>query len=329
MARRIIGPMAFPAGYSLRPPRPDELDTALALLNEEPEALYGRSPATADWLSEIWFGPDTNLERDVAVVIDAEGVMVGTLSVESAPPYTGIQAVGVVAMAHQGRGLGAAVVAETERRAQRYAALAPAGSRVVLEAVTIPDEPRVAGLMRTLGYVEVSRTYVALVEFDRAPPAPPVVDGIDIRALQPGQERAVYECLTEGFVGAWDGSGWPSWKVWHHRYIESRPFDPSLWPVAWDGETAVGALVGRDQFDEYPLHGWISLLAVRPQARGRRVGELLALHAFETFHDRGRVGVGLSVTYGELNAAARLYQRLGMQFTPEIASWEKELRAGG
>lgn len=321
--------MAFPAGYSLRPPRPDELDAALALLNEEPEALYGRSPATADWLSEIWFGPGADLERDVAVVVDADGGMVGTLSVEAAPPYTSIQAVGVVAMAHHGRGLGAAVVAETERRARRYAELAPAGSRVTLEAVTIPDEPRVAELLRTLGYVEVSRTYVALVGFDRPPPEPPAVEGIEIRSLQPGQERAVYECLTEGFVGAWDGSGWPSWELWHHRYIASRPFDPSLWLVAWDGDTAVGALVGRAEIEDHPLHGWVSLLAVRPRARGRRVGELLTLHAFGIFHDRGRVGVGLSVTYAEPDAAVRLYRRLGMEFTPEIASWEKELRAGG
>ncbi len=320
--------MVLPAGYSLRPPRPAELDTALALLNEEPEALSGRSPATADWLSEIWFGPNTDLERDVAVVVDADGVMVGTLSVESSPPYTSIQAVGVVAIAHHGRGLGAAVVAETERRAQRYADLAPAGGRVMLEAVTIPDEPRVAELLRTLGYVEVSRTYVALVAFDGAPPAPPVVDGIVIRAIQPGQERAVYDCLTEGFIGAWDGSGWPSWEVFRHRYIESRPFDPSLWLVAWDGDVVVGALVGRAEIQDHPLHGWISLLAVRPRARGRGVGELLTLNAFGIFHDRGRVGVGLSVTHSEPTAAVRLYQRLGMEFTPEVASWEKELRAG-
>lgn len=55
----------------------------------------------------------------------------------------------------------------------------------------------------------------------------------------------------------------------------------------------------------------------------------MTLNAFGVFHDRGRVGVGLSVTYSEPNAAARLYQRLGMEFTPEVASWEKELRAGG
>ena len=66
-----------------------------------------------------------------------------------------------------------------------------------------------------------------------------------------------------------------------------------------------------------------------PAPAGGVSGSCLTLNAFGVFHDRGRVGVGLSVTYSEPNAAARLYQRLGMEFTPEVASWEKELRAGG
>ena len=50
--------------------------------------------------------------------------------------------------------------------------------------------------------------------------------------------------------------------------------------------------------------------------------------AFRIFHERGCEGVGLAVTVVEPSAASRLYQRLGMELRPELATWEKELRGG-
>ena len=98
--------------------------------------------------------------------------------------------------------------------------------------------------------------------------------------------------------------------------------------MAWDGDSVAGALVGKAESDERPTYGWVSLLGVPARSRGRGVGEALMRRAFRIFHERGREGVGLAVTVVEPSAASRLYQRLGMELRPELATWEKELRGG-
>ena len=196
------------------------------MINEESQALVGSSPATAEWLGAIWFAPDADLRNDVGVVVDAAGRLAGAFSVDAAPPYTRIEGIGCVALDHHGRGLGAALVAEMEHRAARFVALAPPGSRVVMQAGTLADEPRVAGLMVQNGYVPGLMTYRAELEFGAPPAVTAPPPGIELRTVAPGQERAVYDCLTEAFVDDWHDGGWPTWEVWHHRYIANRPFDP-------------------------------------------------------------------------------------------------------
>ncbi len=320
--------MTLPSGYSWRTAGRDDVAAVVKLMNDEALELVGHAPVTVEWLSAIWFAPGADLENDVALVVDQAGVIVGALSVESGPPFTEIQGVGGVAIGHHGRGVGAAIVAEIERRAQRFVQLAPAGARVLLSAGTLAGEPRVAELMGLCGYAQGAHSYLAQLDFADTPVPPAPASGIEVRSLAPGQEREVYACLGEAFDDDWE-SGWPTWEVWQHRYIENRPFDPGLWFVAWDGDAVAGALVGKAESDEDATHGWVSLLGVRPSSRGRGAGSALLQRAFEEFQARGRTGVGLMVTFAEPTAASRLYERLGMRMTPKFVTWEKELRAGG
>ena len=122
------------------------------MMNEESLALRGVVTASLDWVVTPWTAPGVDRENDFAVVIGPDGDLAGYVFVESHPPYTEVFSVGVVAVRHHGRGVGAAVLEEAERRARRFFPLAPPGERIVMHAGALADEPRVAGLLTAHGF---------------------------------------------------------------------------------------------------------------------------------------------------------------------------------
>ena len=173
----------FPEGFALRPPTRSDGEAIVAMMNEESVALRGVAMVSLDWIVTPWTAPGADLERDFAVVTGPDGDLAGYVFVESHPPFTSVFSVGVVALRHHGRGVGAAVLEEAERRARRFVGLAPAGDRVVVHAGALADEPRVSGLLAAHGYVEVRRFARMAMEFDEPPEPPARLPGIDIRPL--------------------------------------------------------------------------------------------------------------------------------------------------
>ena len=195
--------------------------------------------------------------------------------------------VGAVALRHHGRGIGAAMLGEAERRAQRFVALAPAGDRVVMHAGALVDEPRVSELFAAHGYVEVRRFARMTIVFDKPPEPPALLPGIEIRPLVRGQEPTVYDCIAEAFADHW-GPTWPTEEAWLHEHVEaSTEFHPDLWQLAWHGTELAGALIAGPDADEDPDLGHVELVGVRRAFRRRGIGEALLLTSFVQFHSRG------------------------------------------
>jgi mycothiol synthase len=321
-------PAGFPEGFALRPPDESDGEAIVAMMNAESVALLGVAMVSLNWLVTPWTAPGADLEHDFAVVTGPDGDLAGYLFVESDPPFTSVFSIGVVALRHHGRGVGAAVLEEAERRAQRFVALAPPGDRVVMHAGALADEPRASALLAAHGYVEVRRFARMTTEFD-APPEPPArLAGIEIHPLVRGEERAVYDCISEAFADHW-GSTWPTEEVWLHEHVEaSTEFHPDLWQLAWGGTELAGALIAGPDAEEDPTLGHVELVGVRRSFRRRGIGEALLRTSFAQFHSRGYRGVALEVDTESITGATRLYERLGMTAEPRFSAWEKELRPG-
>lgn len=298
------------------------------MMNEESVALRGVATASLDWIVTPWTTPGADLEHDFAVVTGPDGDLAGYLLVESDPPFTSVFSIGVVALRHHGRGVGAAVLEEAERRARRFLELAPARHRVVMHAGALADEPRVSALLTAHGYVEARRFARMAIEFGGPPRPPGSLPGLEIRPLGPGEEPAVYACLSEAFADHW-GATWPTEEVWLHQHVEaSTEFHPDLWQLAWHGPELAGALIAGPDTEEDPTLGHVELVGVRRSFRRRGIGEALLRTSFAQFHSRGARGVSLEVDTESITGATRLYERLGMKAEPRFAAWEKELRPG-
>lgn len=321
-------PAQFPEGFTLRPPREPDGAAIVAMMNEETVALIGVPMVSLEWIVTPWGAPGADLARDFAVVEGPGSDLAGYLFVESQPPHTEVFSIGVVALRHHGRGIGAAVLEESERRAQRLVALAPPGERVVMHAGALADEPRVSELLRAHGYAEVRRFARMSIGFDVPPQPPARIPGIEIRPLARGEEPSVYACLAEAFSDHW-GATWPTEGAWLHEHVEAGEFHPELWQLAWHGPELAGALIAGPESEEDPAFGHVDLVAVRRAYRRRGIGEALLRTSFAQLRARGCRGVDLEVDTDSVTGATRLYDRLGMASAPRFSAWEKELRPAG
>jgi mycothiol synthase len=312
-------------GYRLRPARDEDAPGVVALTNEESEALIGTPLIDVEWLLARWSAPTVERKHDVAVVEAPGRLICGWLSIAADPPYTSVFAIGVVGLAFHGRGLGAAMVAENERRANRFVALADPAARVVVHAGALADEPRVSALLRSQGYREVRRMQLMRVDFRSEPPPPAAMPGIDVRPFREQDARELYTAHREAFADHW-GDGEETYADFRHYLLDTPDFDPDLWFVAWDGDVLAGYLGAVPRATEDPARGYVQVLGVRRPYRRTGLGETLLRYAFRALHARQKQGCDLHVDAASLTGATRLYARVGMTAHPRFATWEKEIR---
>ncbi len=314
--------MDLPPGYRLRVPVIEDGPAIADMLNEETVALTGVPLASVEWVTTAWTAPGARLDRDFGVITDSSEAIAGYFLIEFEPPFTTVFAIGAVALPHHNRGIGSAIIEEFERRGRERAA---GHENVTLRMGVLAGEPRVAALLTAHGFREVRVFWSMTLRFDGPPPPPADVAGIDVRTLVPGREREVYECAAEAFEDHW-GDGFSSEQSWLHRHVHaSDSFDPELWYLAWEGERLVGLLLAAADAEEDPELGYVGLLGVRREARGRGIGEALLRRSFVTFHALGKRGAQLVVDSESSTGANRLYERVGMSAQPRFANWDRTL----
>jgi mycothiol synthase len=319
---------ALPPGFRLRPAEDGDAETVARFANAEAQALIGTPVLSVEWLLRGWTAPGVDRENDIGVVVAPDGELAGAFQVESSAPYTRVFAVGMVAPRFHGRGIGTALAAEMERRAERFLALAPPGARVVVHSGTLAGEPRSGCVLRSRGYQEVRRFQLMRVEFDSPPPAPASVPGIDVRTIRDGDEESIHRAHVDAFADHW-GHAAETFETFRHMNFTGGGFDPALWWLAWDGDRLAGYLGATMESEERETFGYVQLLGVRREYRRRGIGELLLRTAFHELAARGRTGCDLHVDEESQTGATRLYARVGMAAHPRFATWEKVLRPGG
>lgn len=296
----------------LRPPRDDDFDAILDLLEAVETSAYGKPETTADELRTWLTAPTVDVERDIRVGFDDDR-LVAYVDIDrvEADPVRWWSDVRV----HPDRNVRAYVrelVAWAEERASE-------GGILRVWVPTALDDLKET--LADLGFHRIRSSYRMEIELDdlaqRDPP-----QGIEIRPLESGQEQVAYDVHQESFADSWEHVPEP-YDEWEHWLIKTETFDPSLWFVAWDGDRAAGVSLCRDRNGI----GWIGILAVRREFRRRGIARALLQHSFAELLARGYQRAGLGVDAESLTGANRLYESAGMRVARELEFWDKELAA--
>lgn len=311
----------------MRPPSLDDAAAIATVINTCDLEVGGPPESSEDRVRFHWETPGVDLAADHRVVTDAAGHVVAYAEFDAWKPWTLLAFDGYVLPDHRGLGIGSAILAWGVQRAEAEAERAPAGHRVVLRHFLWADALRDRDFLEANGWQVCRWFYNMLIELDGPVPEPARIDGIAIRPMRPGEERAVWAADDEAFRDHWGYASEP-YDEWLHRHLGKPEFDPALLFLAMDGEEIAGYSLNYASKPDDPRKGWVQILGVRRPWRRRGIALALLLASFRALKQRGCERVGLGVDAESPTGAVALYEKAGMRVEREAVALEIELRPG-
>ena len=310
--------MNLPEGYASRPAVLEDLDAVAALIDAWDLVNFGDANANREGVQYEWGAPWVDLARDVRVIHAPDGELAAYALHSSPDPTARYETDAFVHPAHQGRGLGSAIVmwAEAKTRSQ----LAPGTDIALWDAA--PDAEGIR-LLETNGYSHIRTFFQMLIDLERTFDAGGTPEGLVIRGLVPGEdERGAFETIDEAFSTHFGYFKEPFEQWWEHQFADET-FDPRLGVVA----EAAGQIVGASINGVIDGTGWVHELGVRRAWQGRGIGRALLRHTFALFAAEGVKVARLGVDTENVTGALGLYRSVGMRPVREWRVFEKLVEA--
>ena len=273
-------------------------------------ADLGAPEYTLARLREEWDWSEFDLAADAVVAEAPDGAVVGYAAMRRR------EAVVAVRPESEGRGVGARLLTwaqarERERgraRHRQWVGAANARARALLEG---------AGYRPVGSWLRMTRPLGGVVESAHPP------DGVRVRPLDPLTDAEAAHALDEVAFAAnpeYERESLPEFRAEH---LEAHDVDPGLSFVAERDGVAVGFVVARRREDRA---GFVDILAVHPNERGRGVGGALLRGAFDAFTAAGMREARLGVA-ADNASALRLYRRAGMAARFRVDGHERRREA--
>jgi mycothiol synthase len=300
-----------PDPFTARAATPDDAAAVAGLMNAV-DCAYLEDPdeMSAVEVTERWARLDR--ERDTLILEDGDGTLaaVGTLDGRQ---DDALDLDGYVHPSHVGRGLGTFLLDWLEEEAA-------ARGRPVARVSTLAADRAAVPLFTPRGFAPVRHFYRMLIDLDGPPPAPELPSGFELSLFRPGDEAVLHATLEEAFADHW-GHQFESLDDWRQRVFGRDWWDPSLVHLVREGDEVAAACVNAIRFGV----GWVGILGTRAPWRGRGLGRVLLLAAFDELYRRGEHRIGLTVDAGNETGATHLYESAGMRIAWQADIYEKRV----
>ena len=281
-----------------------------------------------------WFGnPSDQFQpvRDVTIA-EVDGRIVGHVRREWVDTHDGVRehrTGGAVDPDWRRRGIGGALLRESERRSAVLAASQPTDRPLMFGCFTDDRNVGARALAEREGYVP-ARWFFDMERrgLDGELPEIPVMpDGIEVRPVDETQYRAIWRADIEAFRDHW-GGGDESEQAFQ-RYRDSPDFDTSLWVIAWKGDEVVAGVVNTIYRAENEAlgfkRGWLDSVFTRRAWRKRGIASALIARSLRVLAERGVEVAALGVDADNPSGALRLYESFGFAVTERGNAWRKPL----
>jgi mycothiol synthase len=303
-----------PPGYTVRPLTADDAAAVAELINEF-DAAYVEEPDTVDADEVAGWWVRIELETDSRAFFADDGTLAAVAAVHGRREGE-LDLDAFVRPAHQGRGLGSAVVDWLEEEVRQR------GCTIATTSGLTADRAA-AELLAARGYECVRHFYRMLIELDEPPPDPDWPAGVEVTTFTDEDEEVLYDVVEDTFSEHW-GHEQRDFDQWRATNVEQSWWDPSLVYLVREGGQVVAAEINARRFGG----GWVGVLGTRRAWRGRGLGRALLLQAFGELYRRGERRVGLAVDAGNETGAVRLYESVGMRVSWQADVWQRHLTTG-
>lgn len=308
-----------------RPVETGDLDDLHTLVVTCEEADGGPYRTSLDEAAEMLDGHD--LARRSWLGSDAVGPVAWGLLAHDAPDEAPVRdrivLRGAVHPRGRGRGVGRDLFARQVARAAALADDLPTPVDLHLYPETEHDGR--GDLARRHGFTVVR--WFEELRRDVAPLVVPTPSGATVRPWTEDDDEAARRVKNAAFRDHWGSTETTGddWRRWLDGSTSRR--DLSRVAVADDG-VVVGMLLANHYPQDEPytgLVGWISLVAVDADQRGRGIAAALVADTLGAFRDAGLDGALLGVDAASPTGASRLYRRLGFDSFRRTPCWSLPL----
>jgi mycothiol synthase len=214
------------------------------------------------------------------------------------------------------RGIGGRLLDWAEAHARELTAAGRAGPiDLPHDAMGWGDE-HVAGpaeLAARRGYCRTRYGFEMLRPLDAPVTVEPLPRGLEIRPVEPGHFRAIWDADVEAFLDHKD-PGVRTEADYQARF-EAPSLDTSSWQVAWAGDEVAGSVMTWVSPEENERVGirraWLDHISVRRPWRRQGVAAALITAALAQLREQGFQQAALGVDAENPTGALHLYERLG------------------
>ncbi|WP_158850980.1 GNAT family N-acetyltransferase [Saccharothrix deserti] len=306
---------ALPTGHTVRPPKLDDAETVLGLVQAYTTAVVGFADYTLDDVRDELTRPEFDPERDAWLVFDAAGAAVGYATADGKSGSDEVD-VDVVSADPAVTDWLFARVLDRAREIGREGG----HDKVAVDQCVYRDDVSLRARVGALGFQVATTFHRMRIDHAGAVPPPSPVAGLVLRqAVDEDVRRVVHEVWNASFAGQFGFVPKP-YEAWHEKLDRKSIFDWSgMWLAELDGRPA-GFLECTDQFADENC-GYVGHLGVVAEARGRGVAKHLLRHAFSVDAGAGRVGTILHVDSNNPTPALGLYESVGMRPILVIDVW--------
>lgn len=226
----------------------------------------------------------------------------------------------------------AAMFAWAEAVARLAIPKAPEGAQVAMSSGCSSQNTWKKEFLESQG-MELVRHFLRMqIEFDSVPDGPEIPDGIVIRSYDPENElklvAAAYQDSFRDHFGYVEEPIEKMMEELEHWIANDPDYDPELWFVAMDGDRISGLSICTPRIVEDDEMGYVYILGVGREWRGRGLGQALLRNSFVALYQKGCKRVGLDVDASSLTGATRLYKKAGMSVARQGDAYRKILREG-
>ena len=321
-------------GVNLRPFAGAAADVAetVRIVNAELAADGQPNRASLEGRAAYWRHPSEMFDsaRDVTIA-ELDGRIVGYGIREWSDTSDGKRAYevnGAVDPAFRRRGVGAALLAENERRQRALAQTHVTDRPKVLDSWAGDGQAGDIALLEKNGFAIV-RWFFEMVRpnLDDVPEVP-LPTGLEIRPIDSDERvHAVWRADVEAFRDHWGGFDDSDEAL--QRYLESPNHDPSLWLVAFDGDEVAGGIINGIEREENAAlgvqRGWLHSVFTRRPWRKRGLASALISRSLVLLRERGMTSAILGVDAENPTGALGLYERTGFVTGYRSMAWRKPL----
>jgi mycothiol synthase len=203
----------------------------------------------------------------------------------------------------------------------------PANTPCVLDNFISESEVDRLHLIEQGGYKAVRYAFQMVRPDLENIPDLPLPSGVEIRPVEQGHLRLIWEASNEAFRDHWGYIPDP-WDEFE-RFLNSPEFDPNLWRVAWQNDQIAGMVLSFIDKDENEMYGrkrgYTENICVRRPWRRQGLAKALIALSLIAIKEKGMTEAGLGVDAENTSGALHLYESMGYQVVKRSTLYRKPL----